>query len=55
MQCSHIGSSWDSSNFLTLRGEVRNLFDALYNMSGEGEEFFPAAERNYIIGMSLQL
>jgi iron complex outermembrane receptor protein len=44
-----------SSNFLTLRGEVRNLFDALYNMSGEGEEFFPAAERNYIIGMSLQL
>jgi hypothetical protein len=24
-------------------------------MSGEGNEFFPAAERNYILGMSLQL
>ena len=41
--------------FLTLRGEVRNLFDALYTMSGDGQEFFPAAERNYILGMSLQL
>jgi iron complex outermembrane receptor protein len=41
--------------FLTVRGEVRNLLDALYTMSGEGQEFFPAAERNYIIGMSLQL
>jgi iron complex outermembrane receptor protein len=44
-----------SGDFLTLRGEVRNLFDALYTMSGEGEEFFPAAERNYILGISLQL
>ena len=39
-----------SGVFLTLRGEVRNLFDALYTMSGEGQEFFPAAERNYILG-----
>jgi iron complex outermembrane receptor protein len=45
----------ESGVFLTLRCEVRNLFDALYTMSGEGEEFFPAAERNYILGMSLQL
>ena len=44
-----------SDVFLTIRGEVRNLFDALYTMSGEGNEFFPAAERNYILGMSLQL
>jgi iron complex outermembrane recepter protein len=44
-----------SGVFLTVRGEVRNLFDALYTMSGEGMEFFPAAERNYILGMSLQL
>jgi len=44
-----------SGTFLTLRGEVRNLFDALYTMSGEGQEFFPAAERNYILGMSWQL
>ena len=44
-----------SDVFLTLRCEVRNLFDALYTMSGEGQEFFPAAERNYILGISLQL
>lgn len=35
-----------------LRGEVRNLFNALYTMNGEGEEFFPAAERNYVIGVT---
>jgi outer membrane receptor protein involved in Fe transport len=44
-----------SDVFLTVRGEIRNVFDALYTMSGEGIEFFPAAERNYIFGMSLQL
>jgi iron complex outermembrane receptor protein len=44
-----------SGVFLTVRGEIRNVFDALYTMSGEGIEFFPAAERNYIFGMSLQL
>jgi iron complex outermembrane receptor protein len=46
---------WGSGVFLTLRGEVRNLFNALYTMSGEGSEFFPAAERNYIVALSLQL
>jgi iron complex outermembrane recepter protein len=40
---------------LILRGEARNLLNALYTMSGEGNEFFPAAERNYILGTSLQL
>ncbi len=44
-----------SGVLLTVRGEVHNLFDALYTMSGEGQEFFPAAERNFIFGMSLQL
>ena len=44
-----------SDVYLTVRGEVHNLFDALYTMSGEGQEFFPAAERNYVFGMSLQL
>jgi iron complex outermembrane receptor protein len=44
-----------SGVYLTVRGEVHNLFDALYTMSGEGQEFFPAAERNYVFGMSLQL
>ncbi len=40
---------------LTLRGEVRNIFDALYLAGGEGETFFPAAERNYLIGLTVQL
>ena len=40
---------------MTVRGEVHNLLDRLYTMSGQGQEFFPAAERNYVFGMSLQL
>lgn len=39
------------SNFY-IRGEVRNLFNRLYSMNGEGNAFFPAAERNYIIGIT---
>jgi iron complex outermembrane receptor protein len=44
---------WDIG--LTFRGEVRNVFDNLYFSSGEGNGFFPAAERNYLIGISAQL
>jgi iron complex outermembrane receptor protein len=44
-----------SNTSVTLRGEVRNIFDALYTMSGEGNAFFPAAERNYVVGMTLHL
>lgn len=40
---------------ITLRGEVRNLFDRLYMQNGEGDAFFPAAERNYLFGIALQL
>jgi iron complex outermembrane receptor protein len=40
---------------ITLRGEVRNLFDKLYMQNGEGDAFFPAAERNYLFGIALQL
>jgi len=47
--------SLGSGVFVTVRGEIRNLFDALYTMSGEGIEFFPAAERNFIFGTSIQL
>jgi iron complex outermembrane receptor protein len=47
--------AFGSGVYLTVRGEVHNLFDALYTMSGEGQEFFPAAERNYVFSMSLQL
>ncbi|MBI1807916.1 MAG: TonB-dependent receptor [Ignavibacteria bacterium] len=39
----------------TVRGEVRNLFDRLYSMSGDGNAFFPAAERNYLIGITASL
>jgi iron complex outermembrane recepter protein len=38
---------------LTLRGEVRNIFNRLYSLSGEGKAFFPAAERNYLIGLTI--
>jgi hypothetical protein len=36
----------------TIRGEVRNVFNSLYFNSGEGASFFPAAERNYLIGLT---
>jgi iron complex outermembrane recepter protein len=44
-----------SKTVLTIRGEVRNIFNLLYTMSGEGQEFFPAAERNYLVGITAQL
>lgn len=40
---------------LTLRGEVRNIFNALYLAGGEGNAFFPAAERNYLFGVTVHL
>lgn len=40
---------------MTIRGEVRNIFNLLHTMSGEGDEFFPAAERNFVIGIAAQL
>ena len=40
---------------LTLRGEVRNLFNTLYMQTGIADLFFPAAERNFIIGLAAQL
>jgi outer membrane receptor protein involved in Fe transport len=40
---------------VTLRGEVDNLFNNLYFSSGEGDRFFPAAERNYILGLTIHL
>jgi len=39
----------------TLRGEVRNLFDRLYFANGDGNAFYPAAERNYLIGITANL
>jgi iron complex outermembrane receptor protein len=40
---------------LTLRGEVRNVLNNLYCTSGEGPAFFPAAERNYLVGIRAKL
>jgi outer membrane receptor protein involved in Fe transport len=40
---------------ITVRGEVRNLLNTLYMQNGEGNAFFPAAERNYLTGISVQL
>ena len=34
---------------------VRNVFDTLYNAYGEGEEFFPAAERQVFLGVRYAL
>jgi iron complex outermembrane receptor protein len=39
----------------TLRGEVRNIFDALYLANGEGDSFFPGAERNFLVGLTVNL
>jgi iron complex outermembrane receptor protein len=39
----------------TLRAEVHNLFNRLYFLSGDGDSFFPAAERNFITGISVHL
>ncbi len=44
-----------SDVIMTVHGEVHNLFDCLYTMTGQGQEFFPAAERNYVFSISLQL
>jgi iron complex outermembrane recepter protein len=38
-----------------LRAEVRNILNRLYFTNGEGEAFFPAAERNYIVGITIGL
>ena len=40
---------------LTLRGELRNIFNTLYLAGGEGNTFFPAAERNFLIGLNLHI
>lgn len=40
---------------LDIRCAVYNLFDSLYAASGEGDQFFVGAERNYMIDFSLEL
>ena len=40
---------------ISVMGRVGNVFNRLYLASGEGIAFFPAAERNYYIGLSINL
>ena len=40
---------------LVLHGEVNNVFDRLYFASGEGNAFFPAAERNFVLGVTIHM
>ncbi|MDD8017982.1 MAG: TonB-dependent receptor, partial [Bacteroidota bacterium] len=40
---------------ISIRAEVRNVFNTLYTQTGEGNQFYPAAERNYLIGLTMKL
>lgn len=44
---------YDSTNESKLYLQVNNLFDVLYSAHAIGGEFFPAAERNFLIGMEI--
>jgi iron complex outermembrane recepter protein len=35
--------------------QINNIFDNLYSAYAIGKEFFPAAERNYLIGIQIGL
>jgi iron complex outermembrane receptor protein len=38
---------------VAFRGEVRNILNDFFFSGGEGALFFPAAERNYILGLAI--
>jgi len=40
---------------LTIRGEIQNLLNRFYFAEGQGNAFYPAAERNLLIGLSVHL
>jgi iron complex outermembrane receptor protein len=40
---------------LTLQVHVQNIFDRLYIMNGEGDDFFPAAERQIFVNAKYEL
>jgi hypothetical protein len=40
---------------IKLRAQINNLFNALYASGGNGDEFFPAAERSLFVGLELGL
>ena len=43
-----------TAGILSFRAEARNIFNRLYFQSGEGDAFFPAAERNYLLGVTAE-
>lgn len=48
--------SFDLINFgkVTIFGRINNLFNRIYAAYGIGNEFFPAAERNFFAGVELK-
>ena len=48
----HVTESLGSSKIFA---QVNNIFDRLYSAHAIGKEFFPAAERNYLIGIQIGL
>jgi outer membrane receptor protein involved in Fe transport len=40
---------------LTIRGEIQNLLNRFYFAEGQANAFYPAAERNFLIGLSVHL
>jgi len=40
---------------IAVRGEIHNLLNKLYTANGFGNQFFPAAERNYVFGLTVTL
>ena len=40
---------------MKITAQVNNLFDNLYAQYAVGKEFFPAAERNFLLGVKLEL
>ncbi len=42
-----------SLQWITVKAQINNIFNTLYNAGGEGKHFFPAAERNFYLGIEL--
>jgi iron complex outermembrane receptor protein len=40
---------------ITIRGEIHNVFNSLFFLGGHGNEFFPAAERNFLLGIRARI
>jgi iron complex outermembrane receptor protein len=54
MNASLIVRPGGTAGVLAFRAEARNIFNRLYFQNGEGDAFFPAAERNYLFGVTAE-